>query len=689
MKLRTTTALTLILTCMISVTFSIIPVEAKPDIIYVPGDHSTIQAAINAASDNDTIYVSSGTYPGSIIVNKSLALIGQDPDTTVIQGTLGEEYVLLLQDMNYVNISGFTITGSKHGISLDNSNNNVISGNNITGNSEYGVFLRSSSNNHISNNAVSHNTLRGIYLRENSNDNTVNNNAVSHHTQWGFYLYHSRRNIISNNTVSNNVERGIYMIESNNNTFSGNTVSDNTYGISIRDSRDIVLRNNNMTSNIQNFDVIGDYTHNIDDSNTINGKPMYYWVNQHDKQIPAGAGYVAAINSANIIVKNQNLANNTHGVLFINTENSTIANVNTSYNQFGIFLRESGNNIIDRNVVARNYKGIELEHSSGNNFTNNLIMNNSYGAFYVAFSLLCNNTFYHNNFINNTNQVGNSSISTNIWDNGYPSGGNYWSDYAGVDDYSGVYQNELGSDGIGDTPRVINTDNQDNYPLMTPVSILVVDQVILSDNRCDVGTPQTIFFHAKWLNGSDVSGGIVYVNDTEHTTNSTGWTNLTVVYDTIGKHAWTITESDSFSIIWDRVKIVDGGVSRAETEVTETETVWFEAVYEYDSAVFDGTKGTLYVNGSAMTWSASEGRWEHNYTFNTSGKRAFKISSVNDSQYNLTVVNDAVGAQSITWKQTPQMPWVLILGISAAAAVILAIFLMKAKKTKRLTGSVS
>jgi parallel beta-helix repeat protein len=57
---------------------------------------------------------------------------------------------------------------------------------------------------------------------------------------------------------------------------------------------------------------------------------------------------------------------------------------------------------------------------------------------------------------------------SNVWDNGYPSGGNYWSDYAGIDLYRGPYQNETGSDGIGDTPYLIDVDNQDNYPIIHP-----------------------------------------------------------------------------------------------------------------------------------------------------------------------------------------------------------------------------
>lgn len=67
--------------------------------------------------------------------------------------------------------------------------------------------------------------------------------------------------------------------------------------------------------------------------------------------------------------------------------------------------------------------------------------------------------------LNNTNQV-RIFYSMNVWDYGYPSGGNYWSDYNGTDLFSGKSQNETGSDGIGDAPYFIDADNTDRYPLM-------------------------------------------------------------------------------------------------------------------------------------------------------------------------------------------------------------------------------
>ena len=57
---------------------------------------------------------------------------------------------------------------------------------------------------------------------------------------------------------------------------------------------------------------------------------------------------------------------------------------------------------------------------------------------------------------------------TNTWDNGYPSGGNYWSNYTDVDLYTGPHQNITGRDGIWDHPHVVDANNQDKYPLTNP-----------------------------------------------------------------------------------------------------------------------------------------------------------------------------------------------------------------------------
>jgi parallel beta-helix repeat protein len=138
---------------------------------------------------------------------------------------------------------------------------------------------------------------------------------------------------------------------------------------------------------------------------------------------------------------------------------------------FGVQLCASYNNSITNNTITRarvagiyfNYTDYPSQGGKGNNIvTLNTIWNNSNGV--VAWES-SDNIIHHNNFVDNHPQVS-SYDSINIWDDGYPSGGNYWNDYAGIDEKNGPNQDQQGSDGIGDKPYIIDTDNLDHYPLM-------------------------------------------------------------------------------------------------------------------------------------------------------------------------------------------------------------------------------
>jgi parallel beta-helix repeat protein len=113
------------------------------------------------------------------------------------------------------------------------------------------------------------------------------------------------------------------------------------------------------------------------------------------------------------------------------------------------------------NDISFTYCGLSFYTVRDAVVRNNTVWNNAYG---VYLSNSGGNCIYHNNFVNNTIQTYVTFNYTNTWDNGYPSGGNYWSDYTDVDNSKGQYQNETGSDGIWDHPYVINANNTDRYP---------------------------------------------------------------------------------------------------------------------------------------------------------------------------------------------------------------------------------
>lgn len=151
--------------------------------------------------------------------------------------------------------------------------------------------------------------------------------------------------------------------------------------------------------------------------------------------------------------------------------NVTIRNVEISMFDYGIMVDSSSANIVGNNIMSSNPSGISFSVSSNNTVSGNSIANNYDG---IDFSDSSNNSIFHNNLVNNTYQVlnfPNSQYPKNVWDNGYPSGGNYWSNYDGLDLLSGPYQNLTESDGIGDKPYIVGENSQDHYPLMTPFTL--------------------------------------------------------------------------------------------------------------------------------------------------------------------------------------------------------------------------
>ena len=312
----------------------------------------------------------------------------------------------------------YTLTDDIHDSVFIQRSNIIVNGNGhkIEGNgSEYGIYLDS-----LNNVTIMDLEIKGFLI--------------------GIGIYYCSQITLLNNLILNNGD-GIYIEYSSRNNLIGNYVANNNCnGICLNWVSKSTLKNNRMEDNGANFGFSGGYklANNIDSSNTVNGKPIYYWINQSAKAIPQNAGYVALINCTEITVKYLEISNNIQGILLVNTENSAIIGNNILNNSVGIYLYKSSFNSISENIIDENYWGAWFEYSSNNTFSGN-VLSNLCG---VRLILSSNNTFYYNTFNNTMSQSVYGQVysfaSTNIWDAGYPSGGNYWNDYVGVDKMRGA-----------------------------------------------------------------------------------------------------------------------------------------------------------------------------------------------------------------------------------------------------------
>ena len=338
-------------------------VKANPKTIIVPDDYPTIQAAIDNASQDSTVFVKSGTYHETLTIEKPLSLIGEDSQNTIIKGIWNghiQRPTIQISSDN-VTISGFTIRDSL----------------------QVGIWVERIGSNkqplgcHIIGNNIMNNTL-GIHTFGMSNPTTG--------------IRYPSNLVISDNTITQNTEYGIYCTTSNS-TISGNNVTDNGWeGIIIDECVNVTVRGNNIKRNSR-------------------GLLLRWW----------GPFYVFG----------NNITDTGVGVVFGEyCSNSRVYEKNIAENSIGIQL----DNVGDPDLIGKY------------------------------------NIVYNNNLVNNYQQVTvNPNSDVVSWDNNRE--GNYWSDYNGKD---------ANSDGIGDTPYVIDANNKDRYPLMRPIAIPEFPNVLIS-----------------------------------------------------------------------------------------------------------------------------------------------------------------------------------------------------------------
>ena len=532
----------------------------KANLFDVSADFPSIQAAINNASNGDVIFVQEGTYFENVVVNKTVSLVGENKETTVIDGN-GTGVTVRITAEN-VTIKSLTIRGGgsdvyESGVFIGTVSSNITD-NIILENGLFGICLNYSSNCFIARNVIKQNGFDGIVLY-NSFSNAFLTNTVTDN-KFGFHLYSSHQNRISNNTLTENSLGGISLVSSTNNSLINNELMENTgyaiildyssdnntveenritltegFGLTIGSCSNNTFRNNAMTKNTYNFHCpatrpnLSDFLNDVDTSNTVNGKPIYYVTSQKgllmDPSTFPNAGYIALINCTDMTVKGLSFSENGQGILLAFTNNTIIEDIEATGNDYGIQLLSSFNNTITNSTPVNNSEdGITLDYSSTKNIVanstltnnsnairmahhtnenlicNNIIVNNTKGIWSYSYNMLntiqynilennnlgismervCNNnTIIQNTIKNNAegaffNFCSNNSIYSNNFLNNTvqvadrQGSVNFWD--GGRTVAGNYWSNYTGADhdydGIGDTLHVVDTNNTDRYPLM-------------------------------------------------------------------------------------------------------------------------------------------------------------------------------------------------------------------------------
>jgi parallel beta-helix repeat protein len=385
-------------------------VRAAKTIIVDPaggGDCTKIQNAIDNASDGDTILVWAGTYNEDLYVNKTVSIIGNGSSNTTINGGVFTYIVRIVS--NWVNFTGFKINSTSRTFNLFYVNNVTVNNNFLN---HTRLRIENSDHNTIKNNTFDGFRFigsRGIEVFQ-SDYNTLKNNTISFQNDYGIYLSNSIKNSIINNTINNCLDSSIRLgsnsLSNNviNNTCSdnpkdgiyissfsflnkliGNYLYNNSHGIYLYDIEWTTLEKNTMVKCgiiIEGFLTSRWDTHTIETTNTVNGKPVYYWKDKIGGTVPTGAGQVILISCNNVIVENQNCGNGSAGITLGYSYNNIIRNNFCSSNGYvGIDLYRSYLNEIYNNDVCNNYYSIQLKNSNTNTVSDNTCNNNEFGIF--------------------------------------------------------------------------------------------------------------------------------------------------------------------------------------------------------------------------------------------------------------------------------------------------------------------
>jgi nitrous oxidase accessory protein NosD len=347
------------------------------------------------------------------------------------------------------------------GVYATNSQNLAVS-NNTMYDLGWGVGISSGRGVRISGNVVKGEAYGSSYYGidvESYDDTVVLNNSILNMIWYGIYLGTANNTLVSGNVVDNQglsaaSPRGIYATDCQGKVLiENNTITNVSSGVEVYPSvyyhayQLYVIGNNTISSSGTGIRV-EDLMNAIITGNLISNCDL---------------GITASYLLSSAITGNQ-ISNCGRGLSGYQGQTEFVDN-EVSGCTYGVYA-DSSRIVIGSNSFSDNLWGVFLSSPSDSRIAwNNILHSTQYGIYLFR---PINTTVHHNDFVGNTVHAYDEGPNPSSWNASYPYGGNYWDNYTGSDLNNGPGQNLAGPDGIGDTPLLIETNNQDNYPLMSP-----------------------------------------------------------------------------------------------------------------------------------------------------------------------------------------------------------------------------
>lgn len=364
--------------------------DANPEILGNNCSHNGVGITVDTGSatikdnvcvDNTGAGIDFGGVGGAVIRNNC----SRDQTGVKIIAIAGNIFNVSNNVCSKNTVAGINLTGESLASGRGTIGNNSCIGNSLTG------IQLTHFGGKIINNTCSQNGRRGMLLQHVSMSYISENNC-SDNAGWGMYFTYmynfmdgyrvSTFNSISSNIIANNSNGGLLSEMTSHETLSDNHfVGNGRIGVCIKDCGYVTMRGQKMTGEgvlLQGSTIQSWALHDIDSSNLVNGKPIYYMVDGVGGIVPGGRGQVILANCKNIIVQDQVLNNATVGIAF-----GYCTAINVSYNYcsggyFGIYLNSTRGCWISSNDIEDNSRqGVNITSGSKNVIWNNTFSQNN------------------------------------------------------------------------------------------------------------------------------------------------------------------------------------------------------------------------------------------------------------------------------------------------------------------------